>query len=254
MTERELGRWPTGRAGRLAIVAAAVAVGSALVYPVARGRLADYRADKALAAAVGSIRAGGDPWENFTALQRAERETMDTTGAVAPSEQKRVTEREQRWLEEALGQGNLVAATALFPDPFRKDTPVYAPERFASVRKAAMDRVLTAAEAALGHRGEHAYTDGWVLHAAANIHAAGTDQARNAAQAVQLYEAAYRAGDTLAALGAARLNQELGRPEAAYRWALQCLGPCQTQGFDLSEYQAGLTPKAIEQAQKGAAP
>lgn len=254
MSPREPAIRRRARTGRIALVAAVAVAGAALIYPIARDRLANYRANKALAAALGSIRPGGDPWENFTALQLDERRTMEATGANAPSERQRITERERRWLTDALGQGNLVAAAALFPDPFRSDGTIYAPERFAKVREAAVERILAAAQAAQGRRGGPVYTDGWVLHAAANVQATDAYRRANAAQAAQLYEAAYKAGDTLAALGAARLAKELGRPEAAYQWALRCLGPCQTPGFDLSHYQAGLTLNAIEQAQKGAAP
>ncbi|KZC41095.1 hypothetical protein RHOFW510R12_00520 [Rhodanobacter sp. FW510-R12] len=235
-------------------MAAAVVATSAMVYPLARDRLADYRANKALLSSMDGMRPGGDSWEAFTALQAQERRVMQATGAKAPSAQERVTDQERKWLLSALGQGNLVAAASLFPDPLRQDDPIYAPQRFQAIRKQAAERVLTAAEAALGRRGDAAYSDRWMLHAAANINALGVDRPRNPAQAAMLYEAAFEAGDTLAALGAAAMAKELGRKEDAYRWALRCLGPCQTPGFDLSVYQAGLSLQAITRVQRSAAP
>ncbi|UJJ60641.1 hypothetical protein [Rhodanobacter denitrificans] len=212
--------------------------------------MANYRADRALVAAVEAIHPGGDPWEAFSALQQSEQRALEATGAKSPRARDRVTDLERRWLRAALGQGNLVAAAALFPDPSRADAPIFAPARFAKLREESVDRVLTAAHAALRRQAQPTYTDRWMLHAAANIHAAGTDRPRNPAQARQLYAAAFAAGDTLAALGAARMAKEAGLAAEAYRWALRCTGPCRTPGFDLSTYQAGLTKDAIAKAQE----
>ncbi len=238
--------WP--RVAALVAGAVAVLAGTAS-YPAARGALANHRANKALESAMDSFRPGGDPWESFTALQTAEREAMAATGAKSPRARERVAGLERKWLREALGQGNLVAAAALFPDPARQDAPIYEPDRFADVRKESVERVLTAAEAAMGRVAHPIYTDRWVLHAAANIHAAGTDRPRNAAQAAQLYAAAFDAGDTLAALGAAVSLKASGNRAAAYRWALRCTGPCRNAQFDLSTYQAGLSAADIADAQ-----
>ncbi|KZC32611.1 MULTISPECIES: hypothetical protein [unclassified Rhodanobacter] len=232
-----------------ALVTAVVLIAAGVAYPWARGAVANYRADKALVSAIAAIGRGGDPWENFTALQHAERDALEATRAKSPHERERVSELERRWLRDSLGQGNLVAAAALFPDPARSDAPIYEPSRFADLRAENVDKVLIAAEAAIGRQAQPIYTDRWMLHAAANIHASGTDRPRNVPQALQLYAAAFAAGDALAALGAVRMAKELGQTEEAYRWALRCAGPCRTPGFDLSTYQAGLSNEAIAKAQ-----
>lgn len=243
-TRRWSPRWAGAAAGALLLVAAVA------LYPAARAALANYQADKALTSAMDSIHPGGDPWENFTALQAAERAALEVTRATSPPERRRVTDLERRWLRDALGQGNLVAAAALFPDPARTDAPIYEPVRFTKLRTANVDKVLTAAEVAMGRQAQPTYTDRWMLHAAANIHASGTDRPRNASQALQLYAAAFAAGDPLSALGAARMASELGQRQEAYAWALRCVGPCRTPGLDLSTYQAGLSKKAIAKAQE----